>query len=452
MAIPFWLTKLLIRTGIAKFIPRARRLSDNGTAYLKYYSDRVLTAPIEELLDPAIVPQAMNHDVIDLNQSTPDAPAARGAVSVGRTDTPTAPGRVPSALPELRTAIAERYQRVGRTVNPETDVLITHGATAALASALDAFINYGDRVVLFDPCSPMFALGAKSRQAKIRWVPTWTEDGRCRYIAAEFERAMRGAKMLVLSDPGNPVGGCLADEDLEHIAWIAGGYNVLIYLDESFSAFRYGDNPRTLALMPGADRLALTAGSVSQEFGQPSVRVGWLAGPKHLVHACQLMANLNSPYVPPVCQQAAARLLSDSAPNDTPERFRAKRQYVIDRLRAMGLEPELPGGGYFVWLPVSGLGVDGRVFAERLFKDERVLVGPGVAFGPSGVGHVRVSFATDDGRLREGLIRMSAFVARLKSASAPVAVATPPSEEPAEEQANEAPTQGEDRKPAFSRA
>jgi aspartate/methionine/tyrosine aminotransferase len=441
---------LLIRTRIAGFLPRARRLSDGGTAYLKYYSDRVLSAPVDELIDPAVIPHAPGFDVIDLNQPAPDAPPARGAVSVGRTDSASAPGRVPVTLPELRTAIMERYKHAGRTLPSDAEVFATHGATAAFASALDAFVNPGDRVVMFDPCSPLFALGAKSRHAKVRWIPTWVEDGRCRYIAAEFERAMRGAKMLVLCDPGNPAGGCLANEDLEHIAWIAGGYGVLIYLDESFAAFRYGEQPRALATMPGADRLTLAAGSVSQEFGQPGIRVGWLTGPRPLVRACQLTANLSAPYVPPVCQLAAARLLAESPSAEARDRFRAKRQYAIDRLRAMGLEPESPGGGYFAWVPVSALGLDGRAFAEKLLKEERVLVGPGIAFGPSGAGHVRVSFAADDGRLREGLTRLAAFVARLKGAATPPA----PTEEPKTGNAElsaEAPKDDE-RKPAFSRA
>ncbi len=193
--------------------------------------------------------------------------------------------------------------------------------------------------------------------------------------------------------------------------------------------------------MPGADRVTLTAGSVSQEFGQPGMRVGWLAGPRHLIRACQLTANLSAPYVSPVCQQAAARLLSEPPP-DTAQRFASKRQYTLDRLRAMGFEPEAPGGGYFVWVPVAALRLDGRAFAERLLKEERVLVGPGVAFGPSGAGHVRVSFAADDGRLREGLQRMGAFVARLKNPGAPKAD-TPPEEVKANE--NEG-------KPVFSRA
>ncbi len=444
MAIPFWLTKLLVRTRLAGFTRRARRLTDGGTAYLRYYSDRVLNAPLDELLDSAFVPHAPGPDVLDLNQPTPDAPPARGAVSVGRTDSFTAPGRVPVTLPELRQAVAERYRQLGRGLNPDTDILATHGATGAYTAALDAFVNPGDRVVLFDPSSPLFALGAKSRHAKVRWVPTWTEDGRCRYIAADFERAMRGAKMLVLSDPGSPAGGCLAPEDLEHIAWIAGGYGVLVYLDESFAAFRYGERPRSLATMLGADRLTLSAGSVSQEFGQPGMRVGWLAGPRHLVRACQLTANLTVPYVPPVCQQAAARLLSEPLQSDTLDRFRAKRQYAMDRLRTMGLEPELPGGGYFAWVPVSSLGLDGRAFAERLLKEDRVLVGPGVAFGPSGSGHVRVSFAADDGRLREGLGRMAAFVERLRNPTAPPV--------PTEELAEEATEAKDGAKPAFSRA
>ncbi|MBY0458366.1 MAG: aminotransferase class I/II-fold pyridoxal phosphate-dependent enzyme, partial [Gemmataceae bacterium] len=192
----------------------------------------------------------------------------------------------------------------------------------------------------------------------------------------------------------------------------------------------------------------ITAGSVSQEFGHAGLRVGWLAGPKPLVRACQLTANLSAPYVPPVCQQAAARLLAGDPSNETAGRFQSKRQYTLDRLRAVGLEPEQPGGGYFVWVPVSHLGLDGTAFAERLLKEERVLVGPGIAFGPSGVGHVRISFAADDGRLREGLGRLGAFVERLRNPNASTTVREELPEESPEGEGKEA----EELKPAFSRA
>jgi aspartate/methionine/tyrosine aminotransferase len=450
VALPLWFTKLLIHTGIARFMPRARRLTDGGAAFLRYYSDRVLTAPVEELLDPAYVPDTCGPEVFDLN---PPAPRSESGVSLGRFTGERRGNPPPQGLPELRTAIAQRYQWLdGRGVNPETEVLVTHGATGALAAALDALVNPGDRVVLFDPCSPLFALGAKSRGANVRWVPTWMEDGRCRYLSAGFERAMRGAKMLILSNPGNPAGGCLSDDDLEHIAWIAAAYKVLIYADESFTRFRFSERGRPFGKLDGADKRILTAGSVTQEFGLGSLRVGWLAGPRHLVRACGLMQNLNAPFVPAVCQQAAARVIAEPDEEFTAslDRLRGKRDFAMDRLHAMGIEADRPAGGLFVWVPVAGLGLDGRTFAERLFREERVQVGPGVAFGPSGAVHIRIGYAGDDGRLREGLSRMAAFVERLKNSTAP----KPEKAVPVEAEVTESKTEemAEQPKPTFSRA
>ena len=447
MALPLWLTKLLIRTRLARFSSRARRLTDGGTSYLRYYSDRVLTAPVEEMLDPAYFPDPSGPGVFDLNQP---APRSASGVSLGRF-TAERGGNPPAAgVAELRSAIAARYHRIdGRRVDPATEVLVTHGATGAFTAALDAFLNPGDRVVLFDPCSPLFELGAKSRRARLRWVPTWTEDGRCRYVSREFESAMRGATLLVLSDPGNPTGGVFSDEELDHIAWIAAAYDVLVYADESFSRFRFDARGKCFGKLPGADRRILTAASMTQEFGLGSLRVGWLAGPRHLVRACGLTQNLSAPFVPVVCQQAAARALAepDHEFGSGLDQLRRKRDYAVDRLRAMGLEPDRPSGGYFLWVPVAGLGMDGRAFAERLFREERVQVGPGCVYGPSGTGHVRVSVAGDDGRLREGLSRLAAFVERLKSPAPPQ-----PAERVVEEEAeSKLEVVGEKPPPTFSR-
>jgi aspartate/methionine/tyrosine aminotransferase len=445
VARPFWLTRLLVRTGIARFLPAARRLTDGGAAFLRYYSDKVLAAPVEELLDPAFLPPALTEpDAIDLNLA---APRFDSAVSLGRVAE--AAGRPPaSGTAELRNAIADLYvRRDGRAVDPDHEVFVTHGATAAYAAALDALVNPGDRVVLFDPCSPLFSLGAKSRRAAVRWVPAWNEDGRCRFLTTEFEKQMRGAKLLVLSDPANPAGGCLATEDFEYIVWIAAAYDVLVYVDESFTRFRYDGRARSPAVLPGGEKRVLTAGSVSQGHGLGALRVGWLAGPRPLVRACGLTANLSAPFVPAVCQRLAARALGEADADFAPvaEQFGSRRQYVIDRLRGIGLEPDWPGGGYFVWVPVAALGLDGRAFAERLLKEQRVLVGPGCAFGPSGTGHVRISFAADDGRLREGLARLTAFVGGLRNPTPATAVEEAPEEAPP---ANP----GEEPKPVFSRA
>lgn len=443
MALPLWLKKLLVRTRLAGLFPTARRLTDGGTAYLKYFSDQVLAGPAEELLDPAYFPGPCGPDVLDLNQP---APRCDSAVSLPKT-TDRGSNPPPWGLAELRNTIADLHvRRDGRAVDPDREVFVTHGATGAYAAAMGALVNPGDRVVLFDPCSPLFSLGAKSRRATIRWVPTWNEDGRIRFPLRAFEKAVRGAKLLVLADPANPTGACLAAEDFEYIAWLAAGYDVLVYVDESFTRFRYDGRGRSLAVLPGAERRVLTAGSVSQGYGLGSARVGWLAGPRPLIRACALTGCLSAPYVPAVCQRLAARVLAEPEADFTPvlEQLRNRRQYVADRLRAAGLEPEWPGGGYFLWVPVTPVELDGRTFAERLLKEYKVLVGPGCAFGPSGAGHIRVSFAGDDGRLREGLARLAAFVHGLRNPSPAV-----PTEEPAVE---ETPVEAEDApKPVFSR-
>jgi aminotransferase len=221
-------------------------------------------------------------------------------------------------------------------------------------------------------------------------------------------------------------------------------------VDESFSRFRFDARGKCFGKLAGADRRILTAGSMTQEFGLGALRLGWLAGPRHLVRACGLTQNLTAPFVPVVCQQAAARALNETD-NDFPnelERMRGKRDYTVERLRGMGLEPDRPAGGYFLWVPVASLGMDGRAFAERLFREERVQVGPGCAFGPSGPGHVRISVAGDDGRLREGLSRMAAFVERLKN---PAPSAPPQPNEPARDEMTKPEVEAEKPLPVFSR-
>ncbi len=411
MSMPFALKKFLVRTGVARYLPMARRLSGDGLDSLKYYSDKVLAAPLDELFDPATFPESPGAEVVDLNLAAPrfDSPVTGARVAADRNGLPPLSG-----LKSLKQAVAERFlKREGRSA--ADDVLITHGATGAFAAVLDAFVNPGRKVVLFDPCSPLFSLGAKSRRATIRWVPTTTDGGRLRFNADALAKTLRGATLLAIADPGNPTGGTLAAEDLETIAWAAKRSDVLIYLDESFARFCYEGPANRLPTLPDAAGRTLAAGSLTQGDGLGSVRVGWLSGPKHLVRACTLTASLNAPYVPTICQQIALRAVQadDDLFGPIQEEFRDRRRYAFDKLKAMGLDPAWPAGGFFFWVPTTAFGLDGRSFAERLLNERKVLVGPGFAFGPSGTGFVRISFAAEDGRLREGLARLATFMASI---------------------------------------
>jgi aspartate/methionine/tyrosine aminotransferase len=397
-----------------------RRLAGDGGAFLRYYSDRLLAAPHAELRAAADFLELQERDGIDLALGAPrcDAPAVR----------PDRRSCPPWGLPELREAVAGKLFAAHRlTVSPSEQVLVTPGGAGAFSAALDAFVNPGDRVVLFDPTSPFYHLAARQRRARLRWVPTHVDGGRVRFRLDEFAKALRRARLLVLADPVNPTGAVFAPEDLEQIAWWAEQHDVLIFHDEAFGRFRYEGERLPLAKLARGRQRTLIAGSVSKGHGLASLRVGWLSGHRQLVAACAVTGSLQGASVPAVCQQLAAAALKqdDSVFGPTLAAFESRRRYTRERLAALGLRPAWPAGAFFFWVPVGQLGMTGRQFAERLLRAKKVLVSPGELFGPSGTRHVRLSYAADDGRLREGLTRLADFVRTLQD------VAPTPTREPA---------------------
>jgi aspartate/methionine/tyrosine aminotransferase len=324
-----------------------------------------------------------------------------------------------AGFPELREAVAIKL-RDDRSLNvsPTEEILITSGLAGAFRVAVDSFVNRGDRVALFDPGSPLYRIVLRHRRARIRWIPTWMESGRLRFHMEPLVRALRRARLIVLNSPANPTGGVLTPEDLEQIAWWADRHDVLIFNDEVFERFVYEGKSLSIGTLPRAWRRTLTAGSVSKGYGLAAARVGWLAGHRHLIRPCMLTAVLQGAWPPTLCQQIALAALRQGDKPFVPIRceFDSRRRYVYERLQATGLKPVWPAGGFFVWLPVHELGLSGIAFARKLLETKKVMVTPGEFFGPGGAGHIRISYATDDGRLREGLNRLAEFVREHKEA------------------------------------
>ncbi len=409
MAYPLLLAKLLVKLGAASCLPGVRRLLDGPATALRHCSDRLLCAPLSDLAPLAEVLAPAAADVIDLAQGSPRfdlLPSGTNKLPADRRGWPPVAG-----LPELRQAVAAKLLSDNNVaVDAAGEVLITAGGLGALHTALDAFVNAGDRVVVADPTSPIYPLAIRTRRAKISWLMTWLEDGRTRFRLDHLAKALRNAKMLILT--ANPTGGVIAPEDLEQIAWWAEKFDVLLFSDEVFERFQHDGEQVSLATLPKARSRTLTAGSVSQGHALAAARVGWLAGPRTLVRPCLATAALRTPFVPTLSQQVAlAALRTDVAAFEAiRETFDSKRHYVGERLRAMGLNPGWPAGAYFFWVPVWEMGKSGRLFAEALLREKKVLLTPGDLFGPSGTGYVRLSYAADDGRVHEGLERLAEFV------------------------------------------
>jgi aspartate/methionine/tyrosine aminotransferase len=413
-------TKLLARSGLARYLPGVRRLTDGGQDFLHYYSTRTLASPYAELRAAAVYWEADEEpDTINLALGTPlfDLIRSTGTkLPLNRRGYPPMRG-----LPELRAAVAARLEAQQQLhANPEDEVLITHGVTGAFSVVLDTFVDRGDRVVLFDPCSPMYLFAVRRRRAKVCWLRARMEQGVLRFRHDDLARALKSTRLLVVNVPSNPSGAALALEDVEEIAWWADRHDVLIFCDQAFARYQYDGALASIGTMPSARRRTLTADSVSKGHGLASARVGWLCGHRHLLRPCLLNQALHTPFVPTLCQHIAVSALEQPEEVFEPIRadFAARRRYAFERLQGMGLEPLWPAGGLFLWVKIAGLGVDGRTFAERLYRDHKVLVSPGEFFGPSGRDFIRLSFAAEEGRVREGLSRLAGCVAGLKEAKA----------------------------------
>ncbi len=408
---PPWLARLLVRTGIAPLLPGLQRRLDGGADFLRYCSDRLLGSPLAELERIAVALEGDAPEVINLSAGSPRfdlLPSTTTRLPVDRRAWPPLPG-----LPELRGAVAAKLLADNQlAVSPAEEVLITAGALGAVQVVLDAFVNRGDRVVLPGPISPLYPLLVRTRGARVCWLPTRVEDGRLRLRFDQLARALRGARLLVLCSPSNPTGGILPAEDLEQVAWWADRHDVLLLSDEVFERFHHETAPVSIATLPAARQRTLTVGSVSKSHALAWARVGWVAGYRHLLRACRATAALRCPFVSTLSQQVALLALRLGPASFEPIRrqFASRRQYAFDRLRSMGLAPDWPHGGFFLWVPVPPGWRDGGSFAESLLTARRVRVTPGELFGPAGTGFVRLSCAVEDGRLEEGLNRLAEHV------------------------------------------
>lgn len=402
------LTRLLVRSGVVRLLPGVQRRLDGGADYLRYYSDRLLAAPLTHLERLAGYLATEDPDVLDLAAATPRFELGGSMNTRLPTDRRGWPDL--AGVPELRGAVAAKLLADNRLAySPAEEILITPGALGAAQVVLDAFVNPADRVVLLDPVSPLYPLLVRSRGAKVRWVGTRVDDGRLRLRFDHLVRGLRGARLLVLNTPANPTGGLIAAEDLEQVAWWANRLDVLLVADEVFERFCYDGEMVSLGSLAAARGRTLTVGSVSKSHALTAARVGWVAGHRHLLRPCKATAGLRYPFVPTVSQLQALQALRTPAAAFAPirDQLRQRREYVVERLRAMGLAVERPAGGLCCWVRVPERWASGQSLAEALLSRQRVRVLPGDLFGPSGQRFVRVSFAGDEGRLEEGLNRIA---------------------------------------------
>ena len=228
-------------------------------------------------------------------------------------------------------------------------------------------------------------------------------------------------KMLILPYPNNPTGGIMTREDLEKIAAVLRGTNILVLSDEIYSELTYGTKHCSIASIPDMWERTIYVSGFSKAFAMTGWRLGYLCAPKPLAKQMLKIHQYAIMCAPTVSQYAAIVALQecDDEVRKMVDEYDARRRIVVDGFNKMGLHCFNPEGAFYVFPCIRSTGMDSETFCEKLLQEEKVAVVPGSAFGESGEGFVRVSYAYSLKHLMEALEHIAAFVQRHKQEDAP---------------------------------
>ncbi|HYS40494.1 MAG TPA: pyridoxal phosphate-dependent aminotransferase [Pseudonocardiaceae bacterium] len=316
---------------------------------------------------------AVRTGAVNLGQGFPDTDgppgmlaAARKAIAEGVNQYPPGPGR-----PELRAAVAEHRQRYGQTYDPDTEILITVGATEAIAAALLALVGPGDEVVVIEPYYDSYAAavalsGATRRVVGLREA----EDGRFALNAATLRAAITPAtRAILINSPHNPTGTVFTSAELADIAKLCVAHDLIAITDEVYEHLTFDDQQHIpLATFPGMAERTVTISSAGKTFNCTGWKIGWACGPANLIAAVRATKQFltfvgGAPFQPAVTYALRSEL---QWADDQRKSLQTKRDRLMAGLVAAGFEIRPTAGTYFICADVRPLGfIDG---AELCFK------------------------------------------------------------------------------------
>ena len=322
---------------------------------------------------------------VNLGQGFPDDDAPRSVLAAAHESLDARLNQYPPGpgMPVLRQAISEHVARFnGATRDADTEVVVTMGATEAIAASIMAFVRPGDEVVMFEPYYDSYAAMVEQVGGVRRTIPLRFPDFS---VSAEEVRAAFSERtsLLLLNTPHNPTGKIFTREELSMIGEIAAEFDVVVLADEVYEHLAFASPHVPCSCVPNLADRCVTASSAGKTFNVTGWKVGWLTGPRDLVQAVYgvkqwLTFAGAAPLQPAV---ASALRLPDSHFAQLRDDMTKRRDLLVQGLRSAGFDAVTPEGGYFVLADAAGLGVhDGEEFALRLPNEAGVVAIPASAF------------------------------------------------------------------------
>lgn len=321
-------------------------------------------------------------------------------------------------LPKLRERIAQyvhKHFQIG--YDPATEIIVTVGVSEAIDLALRALINPGDEVLYHEPCYVSYSPSVVLAHGVPVAIPTFAAD-HFRVTAHELEKKITSkSKVLMLNFPCNPTGATQTKEELENIAELCLKHNLIVLTDEIYSELTYdGGKHISIASLPKMRDRCVFLHGFSKAFAMTGFRIGYACAPPALTEAMMKVHQYAILCANTMAQDAAIEALESGA-NDVVmmrKEYEHRRNYIVSSLNEMGLPCFKPHGAFYVFPDIRSTGLTSKEFSFQLLEKKKVACVPGSAFGPSGEGHIRCSYATGLEQIKLAMAKMAEFVSELK--------------------------------------
>ncbi len=364
---------------------------------------------------------ATMEDVITLGIGEPDfvtpAPILQaGLASLQRGNTAYTSN---SGIWELRQAVSrslhDRYQ--GPSYDPENEVLITVGVSEAMYLIMQAILDFGDEVIVPQPCFVAYTASVILAGGNVIDIPTYASD-QFQVRPADIEAAITPrTKAILIGYPCNPTGAVMDRAGMLEIARIAEKHDLIVISDEIYDRLVYGGHQHVMfASLPGMAQRTVHLGGMSKDYAMTGWRVGYACGPADLLNAMRKIHQYLIMSAPTVGQEAALAAYTEPSVEGYVQEmvasYDSRRRFIVDGLNEIGLECFEPRGAFYCFPSVKSTGMNDHQFCDRLLEEERVAVIPGSAFGKGGEGHVRLAYCQSMESIEKALERMYRFTRR----------------------------------------
>ena len=363
--------------------------------------------------------RSAGRDVIDLGMGNPDGPTPPHIVAklVEAVQNPRTHGySVSRGIPGLRRACAAYYgRRFDVELDPEREVIVTLGSKEGLANLAQAITAPGDIVLVPNPCYPIHAFGFIMAGASIRHVPVGPEFDFLGELKKAVRRSVPAPLAIVLNFPANPTAQAVDLDFYGEIVSFCRRHEIIVLSDLAYAEIYFdGKPPPSILEVPGARDVAVEFSSLSKTYSMAGWRIGFAVGNARLIAAlARVKSYLDYGAFTPIQVASTAAL---NGPQDCiveiRERYRARRDVLIDGLGQAGWDVPVPDATMFAWAPIPPAfeAIGSLAFSKLLLEQANVAVAPGIGFGEYGEGFVRIALVENRQRLRQATRNIKSFL------------------------------------------